>query len=183
MPTKLAHTVALSGATEATILLNAKGRVQQANAAARRFLLGWGGIRLVGDTLTAARRAEGRVLRRLIALAATGTDGFFPMCGTDSAEPVRVTLLALPGGQMLLRLRAPMHRAGPPEIFMRRSFGLTAREAELAVRFVEGATLDEAAERMEIGAHTARALQLRVFSRTGTASPEEFRRLVDTIML
>jgi DNA-binding CsgD family transcriptional regulator len=182
MPTRLARTAALDGAVEATLLLDATGCVWQANAAARRLLRNWGGLCLTGSTLTASHRAEGRVLRRMIALAARGMDGFFAMRGAKGMPPMQVMLFAMPEGSVLLRLRAPVHRAGPPEMFMRRSFGLTAREAELAVRFFEGASLVEAAGRMEIGAQMAQALQERVLARTGTASPAELRQLVDTIL-
>lgn len=168
--------------TEPAAVFDGTGALLHANAAAWAILGHGETLALANGRLTARNNPDRRLLRRLIALAARGTDGLCTLPRRGGAHPLQIMLLALPDARVLLRIHAPSHRAGPPEACMRRRFGLTAREAELAVRFAEGATLHEAAERMGLAPAQAQALQARVLARTGRTAPADLSALLDTIL-
>lgn len=67
----------------------------------------------------------------------------------------------------------------PTEI-LRRLYGLTAAEAELAVRLANGLSLDQAADQQDIAKETARAHLKRIFSKTETGRQAQLVRLLMT---
>ena len=61
---------------------------------------------------------------------------------------------------------------------MRRLFGLTRMEAQLALLLTEGLTLDEAAEQMNVRRNTARTHLRSIFSKTGVTRQTMLVRLL-----
>ncbi|MFT4046661.1 MAG: hypothetical protein QM661_08195 [Solimonas sp.] len=65
-------------------------------------------------------------------------------------------------------LRDPeANAAQPSQALVRRLFGLTRMEAQLALLLTEGCTLDEAAEKMNVRRNTARTHLRSIFCKTG----------------
>jgi DNA-binding CsgD family transcriptional regulator len=69
-------------------------------------------------------------------------------------------------------------RSIPEQARLKELFGLTEREASLAIAITEGDGLANAAQRLGIGMATARTHLAAVFSKTGTRRQAELTRLV-----
>ncbi|MDI3258717.1 MAG: LuxR C-terminal-related transcriptional regulator, partial [Sinobacteraceae bacterium] len=61
---------------------------------------------------------------------------------------------------------------------VRRLFGLTRMEAQLALLLAEGYTLDEAAEKMDVRRNTARTHLRSIFCKTGVTRQTMLVRLM-----
>ncbi len=161
------------------MVLDAQGRILQSNAAADAALRVSGTLALRDGALSARRRQDRWVLRRLCALAAAGVIGLWPIPRAGHATTMRLSPLA--HGRVLVRLFRGMHRDGPPEAYMRQRFAMSGMEAELAVRFAEGASLAEASRAMQLGLAEALALQQSVFRKTGMAGADALRLMLAQI--
>ncbi|MFT4100863.1 MAG: helix-turn-helix transcriptional regulator [Burkholderiaceae bacterium] len=75
---------------------------------------------------------------------------------------------AWPHGAALVYVFDPERLPSLPADRVRRMFGLTAAEAQLAVALCRGATLDEIAVEREVSSHTIRTQLKSLFGRTGT---------------
>lgn len=179
----------------AVLLVDAQARIVFANARARRMLAAADGLCSLRDGVAAARLAQTRQLRRLIALAGASVAG----AGGS---------LALPrGGQRapLVAMVIPLRRAGdrlasllprptavllvtdPDEALtseaavaarLRALYDMTPAESRVAVRVAQGLGLQETAARLDIGAGTAHAHLKRVFAKTGVRRQSSLARLL-----
>jgi DNA-binding CsgD family transcriptional regulator len=101
-----------------------------------------------------------------------------PMRTCDREQLLRCApILALAGVRHAEMLRADPGNAVDMLLRIPGSTRLTARESELCTLLLEGATLNAAAERMEIKASTAITLKKRAFARLGVRSREDLLRL------
>ena len=109
----------------------------------------------------------------------TPPDGGRPIALVVS--PVRSRLLAFPGqmaAPALVMVADPASPAGPRREDLERLYGLTRREADLAVRLARGLKLADAATDMGIGREAAHTHLAHVMQKTDTHRQAELLRLL-----
>ena len=178
---------AMDSLTLATIVLDEHGRMVHANRLAEGMLAERDGISLSGDRLVFEARDDGRRFRELVSRAVDQFASNRPAV----AQAMRVSrpsgraayeLVVRPSPRDPLadnrRLNArvavvigtdPGERApgGLSAEAVRQFFGLTPREAALALRLAAGRSLVEAARDEGMSVNTARAHLRAIFSKTG----------------
>lgn len=179
------------------VSLSNNGSIIEMNQEARRILAEKDGIWLSGNNLCVENSQESRELQNMIRHALSGTAA---SDGPAVAEAMSVTR---PSGRakvgVLVRtvpmatwsesskarpavaifLRDPESNAAQPSHeLVRRLFGLTRMEAALALLLAEGATLDEAAEKMNVRRNTARTHLRSIFCKTGVTRQTMLVRLL-----
>ena len=181
----------------AVLLTDEKGRVTFANAQAELLLARRDGLaRGPGGELRAESGPETAALRRLLrAAAGTGVDeagsngGFLSLTALDGVgrlgllvSPIRMPELTLAGRTVgaIVLIADQQTRSAPAAGDLRCLYGLTAREAELAVHLVGGKPLREAAACMGIGREAARTHLSRILQKTNTHRQAELVRLLLT---
>lgn len=178
------------------VLLDECGRVVFANQAARRLDAARDGVTLRRDGVTAP--AVGCVLARAIVEAADGT-GEGVREGARLALPRRATPVPLsaivfplpresttqwPGTpSVLLLISDPAQPPSPDADTIKTAFGLTDREAEIAVLLCSGHRLDDAAAQLGIGRETARTHLAHTLGKTGTERQADLVRLLVALAL
>jgi DNA-binding CsgD family transcriptional regulator len=172
------------------------GSIIEMNQEAKRILAEKDGIWLSGSTLAVDSSQESRELQRMLRQALAGP--------ADSVEPgvVEAMSISRPSGRAKLGiliksiplgewsesrqrpaaavfLRDPESNAAQPsQELVRRLFGLTRMEAQLALLLAEGYTLDEAAEKMNVRRNTARTHLRSIFCKTGVTRQTMLVRLM-----
>jgi DNA-binding CsgD family transcriptional regulator len=180
------------------------GSIIETNQEARRILAEKDGIWLTGNTLCVDSSQESRELQRMIRSALTdsgaiatpdseGVDGPGVVEAMSITRPsgrakLGVLIRAVPLGQwsesrqrpaVVVFLRDPESNAAQPsQELVRRLFGLTRMEAQLALLLAEGLTLDEAAEKMNVRRNTARTHLRSIFCKTGVTRQTMLVRLL-----
>lgn len=189
----------------AALLLDGKGRILRANAAADTLLREADGILAVrsdGLILTARARAEARRLSAAIAGAlavARGEDGRLGgalMVTRPSGRPpllLLVTPLPPPafslweaadgGARALVRIADPHASADAQAEALRMAAGLTAAEARVAALIGGGMSAPEAAAALGVSVSTVKTHLLRCFDKTGVRSQVALARLLASIPL
>jgi DNA-binding CsgD family transcriptional regulator len=92
--------------------------------------------------------------------------------------PERVAPVALAAPAVVVLLTDPDHAPETPVQLLRRVYGLTRKEAQLALALAAGATLADAAKGLRIAAGTARRHLAAIFARTGIHRQSELVRLI-----
>lgn len=176
------------------------GAILETNQEARRILAEKDGIWLAGNNLGVESSQEGRELQRMIRAAIADNSG-------DASAVVEAMSVSRPSGRSKLgvlvraipigRYSESKHRpaaavflrdseanaAQPSQELVRRLFGLTRMEAQLALLLAEGFTLDEAAEKMNVRRNTARTHLRSIFCKTGvTRQTMLVRLLLNSVM-
>lgn len=176
------------------------GAILETNQEARRILGEKDGIWLSGNNLAVESSQEGRELQRMIRAAIADNSG-------DASAVVEAMSITRPSGRSKLgvlvraipmgRYSESKHRpaaavflrdseanaAQPSQELVRRLFGLTRMEAQLALLLAEGFTLDEAAEKMNVRRNTARTHLRSIFCKTGvTRQTMLVRLLLNSVM-
>jgi DNA-binding CsgD family transcriptional regulator/PAS domain-containing protein len=172
------------------------GNIVEMNQEAKRILAEKDGIWLSGTALAVDSSQESRDLQRMLRAALAGT--------TDSEGPgvVEAMSISRPSGRAKLGiliktipmgewseskqrpaaavfLRDPESNAAQPSHeLVRRLFGLTRMEAQLALLLADGFTLDEAAEKMNVRRNTARTHLRSIFCKTGVTRQTMLVRLL-----
>ena len=165
-----------------TVILDAEGAIFKTNGVADDILADDDGLRLVGGALKATYSAEDRELQRLIKQALEGI--------TSTAQAVgQATSISRPSGRgklgivvrsnpmnewsegkkwpaVTVFMRDPDRKAPGSVEILRKLYGFTPAEALLALQLVEGLTLDEAADQLNIRKNTARAHLRAIFAKT-----------------
>ncbi len=178
------------------------GTIIETNQEARRILNEKDGIWLSGNTLCVDSSHESRDLQRMIRSAHSETgaapveeseDGPAMIEAISVSRPsgrakIGVLVRAIPMGQwseskqrpaVVVYLRDPESNAAQPsQELVRRLFGLTRMEAQLALLLAEGLTLDEAAEQMNVRRNTARTHLRSIFCKTGVTRQTMLVRLM-----
>jgi DNA-binding CsgD family transcriptional regulator/PAS domain-containing protein len=178
---------AMDQLTMATIILDEHGRVIHTNRLAELVLRQRDGITMANDQLVLSNREDSKQFRDLIGKAvAAYTSGRpsilqvmrvrRPSGRADFGLVVRPSSPGLmPDGEHLNATVAvfigsdvtePDAKEVPAEV-IQKLFGLTPKEATLALRLAAGRTLQEAAEELGISPNTARAHLRAIFSKTG----------------
>ncbi|MFP5307411.1 MAG: helix-turn-helix transcriptional regulator [Gammaproteobacteria bacterium] len=178
------------------------GTIIETNQEVRRMLAEKDGIWLSGNTLCVDSSQESRDLQRMIRAAlgeAAGSHGGAEGEGPGMVEAMSITrpsgraklgvlVRSIPLGQwseskqrpaVVVFLRDPESNAAQPsQELVRRLFGLTRMEAQLALLLAEGLTLDEAAEQMNVRRNTARTHLRSIFCKTGVTRQTMLVRLL-----
>lgn len=179
---QLAAPKALLAIPQPALLLDASGRMVDANAAghavlARRDCL------LVSDQgrlAAAARTADGDLVHAVSSVTATRERGGVPTAlvglpRPNGALPLSLMLYALPplqadllGAAVLGLVRDPAERSADRHRALCTAFGLSAPEARLVHDLMDGQSLEEHAAARGVTVNTARTHLRRAFEKTGT---------------
>lgn len=177
------------------------GAILETNQEARRILSEKDGISLSGNTLNVESSQEGRELLRMIRAAIADnpeSEGSTVVEAMSISRPsgrskLGVLVRAIPLGRYSESKHRPAaavflrdseaNAAQPSQELVRRLFGLTRMEAQLALLLAEGFTLDEAAEKMNVRRNTARTHLRSIFCKTGvTRQTMLVRLLLNSVM-
>lgn len=177
----------------ALLVLDARGTIRFRNRTAESLLASADGLVAERSGPAAARPAETRRLRALIASAigasgATARLGGAMLVSRPSAKPPLhvlvaplapdATLLGADGPSALMFVTDPSAAAPPLERTLCELYGLTPAEAGVAVRLVTGAPLGDVADELGISMNTARTHLRRVFAKTRTRGQSDLVRLL-----
>jgi DNA-binding CsgD family transcriptional regulator len=174
------------------------GTLLETNQEARRILSEKDGLWLSGNTLCVESAQESRELQRMIrqALADSLSGGqggpglveAMSVSRPSGRAKLGVLVRSIPPGDwsesklrpaVAVFLRDPESSAAQPSHeLVRRLFGLTRMEAQLALLLAEGYTLDEAAEKMDVRRNTARTHLRSIFCKTGVTRQTMLVRLM-----
>lgn len=172
------------------------GVVLETNPEARRILNEKDGIWLTGNNLCLDNSQESRDLQTMLRHAMSGATHnagpgmieAMPVTRPSGRAKLGVLIKAVPMGQfseskqrpaVVVFLRDPESNAAQPsQELVRRLFGLTRMEAQLALLLADGLTLDEAAEKMNVRRNTARTHLRSIFCKTGVTRQTMLVRLL-----
>jgi DNA-binding CsgD family transcriptional regulator len=165
------------------LLVARDGQPLFVNREAQRILTLRDGLSITREGLTAGRPVDTRMLRGLIARAATaGAGGGVMALGRPSAlrafgvEVVPLTLAAdaLPAPRVVsVFVVDPERRHETHERVLARFYDLTPAESGLAARLAAGDTLQQAADVRQIAQETARTHLKRILRKTGARRQTE----------
>jgi DNA-binding CsgD family transcriptional regulator len=176
------------------IALDRLGRIVSMNRCAQDTTARADGLVVQRGALRALRASEDRTLKLSLAFAMRAAHGestypgaafAIPRC--SGRQPYAVRILPVRHGTasvsddapvVLLFIHDPDARATPRVEDLRAFFGLTGREAELALLVVGGVPLRDAAERMGIARNTARVHLANILHKTGARSQATLVRLI-----
>ena len=180
------------------VSIDQNGTIIETNPEARRILGEKDGIWLAGNNLCLDNSQESRDLQRLLRQALSEV-GHPEQGGPAMVEAMAVTrpsgraklgvlIKTVPMGPfseskqrpaVVVFLRDPESNAAQPsQELVRRLFGLTRMEAQLALLLADGLTLDEAAEQMNVRRNTARTHLRSIFCKTGVTRQTMLVRLL-----
>ncbi len=190
---------AIEGASFGIVVLTGDRRIWRCNREAERIMAEGGEIDGRGGKLVVRRPIDNAALQRLIDGAietahGRGRDGGVVGGGGSMAlakrasprpyavlvapVPERAAPLALAGPAVVVFLTDPDHAPETPARLLRRVYGLTRKEAQLALALAGGARLSDAAERLRIVEGTARRHLAAIFAKTGIHRQAELVRLI-----
>lgn len=174
---------ALDDVDHGVLVLHDDGRVVHMNACARELLQPQGPVRIHGDRLE-MRCPE--LAARFDALVRPGQPAsaepvYFLLPGPDGA-PLQSVLVRLPdrvagAGHLALYIKR-RHGAGLPADMLRRLYGLTAAEAELAQALAAGSTAADHAQARGVSIHTARSQLKSVLMKLGVSRQADVVQIV-----
>jgi DNA-binding CsgD family transcriptional regulator len=164
-----------------TLLFDEYGRVAHCNLSATKLLSESSGLRIEGGHLLTGNTATTRQLSLELGNAIRASRG-------EGHELAGVVLLPRSGSKPLMLMIAPLRLTGAtprqgaallfafdPEMtptvtadLIRRLFGLSEAESELAVALCSGKTLDETAIERGTSIHTTKSQLKSIFNKTGT---------------
>jgi DNA-binding CsgD family transcriptional regulator len=181
----------LEAALPAVLVVSDAGVVLYANAAGERLLAEQDGLGSGPDGLFAATPRLTAALRDAVSRAATGEDGgSLQLARPRRGRPLYAVAMPLPAEtswlqpdqrRVLLLLRDPAERPALGAPRLRAMFGLTAAEARLAIQLYDGNDLAQAADRLGISRHTARACLNAVLRKTETHRQAELIRRLTSV--
>jgi DNA-binding CsgD family transcriptional regulator len=180
------------------ILVALEGRPHLANRAALEILQKRDGISVSRGGIVADRAADTCLLHKLLHDVITSPESGEPpnspmMLPRETAStPLIVRVVPGPdlrsspgisGRTALLNLYDEEMGLAVDEGALSRIYGLTRGEAVLAKHLIQGRSLEEAAEKLFISAHTARTHLKRIFMKTDThRQPEFLVRMLLTVL-
>jgi len=182
----------LDGSSHGVLLLDGLGEVLHANPTAERLLAARDGLFSRRRGLYAEPGERNGQLQRLIGQA-IARDGAIREGGTvlipraPPAAPLTVTVTPLRADRSalmqthpaaLVTVTDPETPIAVPERQLREMFGLSAGQAQVALKIAEGCDLKEAAEALGVSFFTARAQLAHVFEKTGAHRQTELVRLI-----
>ncbi|MPZ34036.1 MAG: hypothetical protein GEV13_24135 [Rhodospirillales bacterium] len=180
------------------ILVDAAARILFANQTAEAILSRNDGLGIDRDGVCACSHGANRMLRRLIASCVDiptvngGPGGRVVIPRTEGRHPFRVvvapfraeaaqiciTWLGLKPPVAILMVSDPEREQHVRKEELRRRFGLTPAEVDVAMEILKGDGRDAAAARLGIAATTVRAHLSHIFEKTGVRRQAELVRLL-----
>ena len=178
--------------TEAVFLLDAAGRLIQANVEASRVLALNDGLCLDDGWLQPWKASDRRRLNNLVAEAHLASSEAMPGGGVlalprpSGALPYLLRVIPWPKGHedpvgrpaVVVLLRDPERAVASRTEELTALLGLTEREAALAHRLARGESLQEGAASLQITHNTARVHLRNIFEKTGVTSQRDLVRLI-----
>lgn len=175
----------------ALIVVDSDSAIVHLNSAAARILAGNDGLRSTAGTLEASRPSTNSELHQRIHQAVRcGSRGFrcgaMMMCSRPSGKwpyivhvvPLRSRTSPTQDGPALLYLIDPDAKPWPATDLVRRVFGMTKAEAEVAVRILDGDGLKPISEELHLSLATVKTHLQHVFDKTDTHRQAELVRLL-----
>lgn len=160
------------------IRLDCDAHVIGVNRAARALLAGDDGLKLVSDTLTAAKLEDDvklqAAIRHVLAGGEPGASAPVLAIRRKDRRPLIVSVLRVPSGRrrgdtaVVLQVVEPELERSAALTAICILFGLTGAETRLATLLATGISLAEAATALRIQLPTARAYLRQAFDKTGT---------------
>jgi DNA-binding CsgD family transcriptional regulator len=176
------------------VFLDRDGRILKTNAAASELLAQRDGLSIVNGGLSAAYPGENHELRRLIEQVVSpggklrpGVVGGMSVSRSSGRPSLGVAVRAAPPTEWsepssrpaaLVIIRDPEARVVASNEQLKRLYGLTPAEANLALHLMEGRTVDEAAQRLNVSRNTARCQIRAIFAKTGVTRQTELLRVL-----
>lgn len=187
----------LDAMRDGVVVVDRSRRLQYANAAGAALLRAGDALRSVGGRLSAAGARDEGQLQALVAdmlscsppdsaagAPRLGTGGMFAIVRAPPQRPLLVSAMPSPDAApafpdtVVLLLRDPGQVHAPSVGLLVDAFGLTPREAQLALALRDGAALSHAAWRLGITEGTARQYLKCVFAKTGVRRQSELVALL-----
>lgn len=165
-----------------TVVMDGVGRIIRCNSTAKEILDEKDGLLLRQGILRTEIPGHDANLQKLVKAALDASSRksteqhaiSVPRSSGRSNLSILIRSIAhsdLSGGRQLptvaIFIRDPERHANPSQELLRQLFGFTAAEAVLALLLVNGRTLDEAAQRLNIRKNTARAHLRGIFDKAG----------------
>jgi DNA-binding CsgD family transcriptional regulator len=199
-PQKLA--AILSVMPSPAVLLDRRGRIVHANPAAEQVLNAGDGLSFDRDgrlQLAASLPSESAALTHALALALDVAAG----AGTELSQPVRITrpsgagpLLVVPvplpppafalwelsdSARVLVLIVDPSSQPGNAASILRKTFGLTAAEARVALLVGQGMSGPQAATALGVSVDTIKTHLARCFDKMGVRSQVMLTRIISAL--
>jgi DNA-binding CsgD family transcriptional regulator len=181
-------TAALDSVSHGVLVVDAKSVVLHTNKAAEAALADNDGLTVRTGQIGALTAAVNRRLTRAIADAVTGVAGAGTsmLCPRPSGKrayvvhvlPQRSSELAPTAGRALVAVIDPERMPQPDTALLRRLYGLTPAEAQVAIRVLRGDGLKPISEELEITMATVKTHLQHVFDKTDTHRQAELVRLL-----
>ncbi|GFG52910.1 hypothetical protein CQY20_27780 [Mycolicibacterium agri] len=182
---------ALDAVSDGIAIVGRDGRILHLNPAAESMVAARDGLCVVSGLLRAsvahADHALGRAVQRALAGhgpdTATGDCVSIPRSFGQRPYVVRVVPTSAEAHGMaapsaLIVIVDPEHEPVPDSAALRRLYGLTKTEAEVALRVLDGTGVAPIAEQLSISVSTVRTHLKHVFHKTGTHRQAELVRLL-----
>ncbi|WP_198023428.1 helix-turn-helix transcriptional regulator [Ensifer sp. WSM1721] len=180
------------------ILVDVAARILFANRTAEAIFASNDGLRIDRDSVCACSHGATRILRRLIASCADltifngGPGGRMEVPRADGRHALRVMVAPFRADEAqigtpwlgtvrpaaILMVTGPEREQRLRKDNLRRRFGLTPAEADVALEIARGDGRDASAARLAISATTVRAHLSRIFEKTGVRRQAELVRLL-----
>ncbi len=159
-----------------------KANVVQMNGAARRMLDAGTVLYLQNDMLRPRHRSKELHFSRAMMQAMNGVTSEVLLSSQPPAPPLIAQFVPVNPGRLthpspvsvLIYIWNPLSSSGGLGTALRRLFGLTTAESQLAEQLATGAELNVAAEQLGISRNTARNHLQQIFAKTGTRRQGEF---------
>ncbi|MBS0391208.1 MAG: helix-turn-helix transcriptional regulator [Proteobacteria bacterium] len=176
------------------VILDKRGKILRSNGAATEILRERDGLSIANGGLHAALGSENRELQTMIEHAIRGETSPRPhlVSGMSLTRPSGRQNLGIvvkaapmtawsesaesPAGVVIIR--DVEQKSVASQAVLKRLYGLTPAEATLALKLLEGMTVDEASEQLHISRNTARCQLRAIFDKTGVARQSELVRLL-----
>jgi DNA-binding CsgD family transcriptional regulator len=179
---------ALDCLAHGVVLVDQSGLPVWLNKRAEEIINSSDALRLSHAGFVGHRPSDTRSLRELIKeTVSAGTQTLFAISRDDSVRPLLLTTIPLnptgnAGSNDLARgvvfISDPDRTDSPSIESLRQAFGLTYREAQVAIAIAHGHGLQAAADKVGVALTTARSQLQQAFSKTGTSHQAELAALV-----
>ncbi len=172
---------------DAVFLLKENGLLLHANAGARDMLARTRGVVLRGGVLCACTPAADQALKKAIskAAAASGPEASAVAIPADGGTSIPFSLMAVPAGDsrrnIVMVSRDPHLVDASAKNRLRSLYGLSNREAQLAVALAQGATPQEIADDWGVAIGTVRTQIKHVSAKLGCHRQADIVRIVNAL--